>query len=179
VSEPKEAQGRFIEIELSRRGVRCRARLLDDQAPHTAQAVWDALPLAGDVYHAKYARNELYTFVEPLTPVPLALEHPTVTPIPGDVCCFDFAAGQLPAASYGYGAGEGAGGRDRVVDLALFYGRNNLLLNGDVGFVPANVFATVVEGLEAMASAAHDVWRAGAVGEQLAFRRLEAGGAAQ
>lgn len=164
---------RYIEIGLDKRAVSCRARLLDREAPRTASAVWEALPLSGDAYHAKYARNELYTFVEPLTPSPVGLENPTVTPIPGDVCCFDFSRDQLPAASYGYGDAAGAAWRERVVDLALFYGRNNLLLNADVGFVPANVFATVVEGLEEMAAAANDVWRAGAVGETLSFRRAE------
>lgn len=166
---------RYIQIALRQRGVSCRARLLDAEAPRTCDAVWSHLPLEGEVYHAKYARNEIYTFVPPLTAEPLVLENPTVTPIPGDVCCFDFSAGHLPAASYGYDeqAGQGAAGRDRVVDLALFYGRNNLLLNGDVGFVPARVFAAVTDGLDDMAVAANDVWRAGAVGEVLAFSRWE------
>jgi hypothetical protein len=60
-----------------------------------------------------------------------------------------------------------------VVDLALFYGRNNLLLNADVGWVVGNVFAAVVEGLEEMAVASNDVWRAGGVDERLVFSRHE------
>ncbi len=39
------------------------ACLLDDEAPRTCEAVWKALPLAGQVYHAKYASNEIYTLV--------------------------------------------------------------------------------------------------------------------
>ncbi len=168
---------RYIEIALEKRGVRCRARLLDDLAPRTCEIVWNSLPQRGDVFHAKYARNELYIMTPPLGGPPGLLENPTVTPIPGDVCYFDFTAGQLPAASYGYDedAGEGAGDLDRVVDLAIFYGRNNLLLNGDVGFVPANVFATIEEGLGEMADAGNDVWRSGAVGEILAYTRIEEG----
>lgn len=166
---------RYVEITLEKRGVACRARLLEAEAPATCDAVWAALPLSGDIYHAKYARNEIYAFYPPLTPEPLTLENPTITPIPGDVCCFDFSAGQLPAGPYGYDeeSGQGAGGRDRVVDLALFYGRNNLLINGDVGFLPATVFASVTEGLEEMAAAANDIWRSGAIGEALGFRRVE------
>ncbi len=164
---------RHLEVRLERRDVACVARLLDDEAPRTAEAVWRAAPLSGDVFHAKYARNEIYTFVEPFADPEPGLEHPTITPIPGDLCYFSFAAGQLPASTYGYGEEEGAAGGERVVDLALFYGRNNLLLNADVGFVPGNVFATVVEGLEEMAAACNDVWRAGAVGEKLTFRRAE------
>lgn len=162
-----------IVIELEKRGVRCRARLLEAEAPRTCAAVWTALPLSGEVFHAKYARNEIYTFVPPFARQEPGLENPTVTPIPGDVCYFSFTAGQLPAATYGYGPGAGAAGGEGVVDLALFYGRNNLLLNADVGFVPGNVFATIVEGLEEMAAAANDVWRSGAVGETLSFRREE------
>lgn len=164
---------RYVEIALEKRGVRSVARLLDDDAPRTCEAVWTALPLGNDIYHAKYARNEVYTFVPPFADPEPGLENPTITPIPGDVCYFSFAAGQLPSASYGYGADEGAAGKPSVVDLAVFYGRNNLLLNADVGFVPANVFGQIVENLEEMAAACNDVWRAGSIGERLSFRRLE------
>jgi hypothetical protein len=164
---------RHIEIALTSRDVACVARLLEEEAPRTAEAVWRTLPLEGDAYHAKYARNEVYTFVSTFAEPEPGLENPTITPIPGDVCYFNFSAGQLPGRSYGYREDEAAGGADSVVDLAVFYGRNNLLLNADVGFVPGNVFASIVEGLDAMAEACNDVWRAGAVGERLAFRRLE------
>lgn len=162
---------REIELVLPKRGLVCVARLLDEEAPRTARAVWDALPQGGDVFHAKYARNELYTFVPPFAPAPIGLEHPTVTPIPGDLVYFEFSAGMLPATTYGYGDAEGAGGADAVVDLAVFYGRNNLLLNGDVGWVPGNVFGTVVDGLGALAEAGNDLWRNGAAGERLELRR--------
>ncbi|HUF34245.1 MAG TPA: DUF3830 family protein [Acidimicrobiales bacterium] len=165
---------RHLSIELPKHDLRCVARLLEAEAPRTCAAVWAALPLAGDVYHAKYARNELYTFVPPVAELPIGAENPTVTPIPGDVVYFEFSSGALPAATYGYGDGEGAAGRDMVVDLALFYGRNNLLLNGDVGWVPGNVFATIVKGLDQLAAVGNDLWRAGAIGEELRFSRLEA-----
>jgi hypothetical protein len=164
---------RYMEIKLERRGVSCVARLLDEDAPRSAEAVWAALPLAGDAYHAKYARNEVYTFVPAFADPEPGLENPTITPIPGDVVYFDFKAGQLPARTYGYEDHEASAGAPSVVDLAIFYGRNNLLLNADVGFVPGNVFASIVEGLDEMARACNDVWRAGAVGERLAFRRIE------
>jgi len=158
-------------VVLPTRGVVAVARLLDDDAPRTCAAVWDALPQGGDVFHAKYARNELYTFVAPFAPAPIGLENPTITPIPGDLVYFEFGAGMLPGSTYGYAEDEGAAGSDMVIDLALFYGRNNLLINGDVGWVPGNVFGTVVEGLDALAEAGNDVWRRGSVGESLQFRR--------
>lgn len=39
---------RFITVTLEQRDVSCRVQLLDDQAPATAQAVWDVLPVTGD-----------------------------------------------------------------------------------------------------------------------------------
>lgn len=164
---------RFLQIRLERRDVTCVARMLDSDAPRTCDAVWDALPLAGDVFHAKYARNEIYTFSPPFAAVEPGLENPTITPIPGDVCYIPFTAGQLPRGAYGYRDGEAAAGQSHVVDLALFYGRNNLLINGDVGFVTANVFATVIDNLEGMAEACNDIWRRGSEGERLSFSRLD------
>lgn len=161
---------RFIEVSLVSRGVAARARLLDDRAPVTCAAVWAALPLTGDVYHAKYARNEIYALFPPFTPTEPPLENPTVTPIPGDLCYFSFAGSELATKAYGYDREPPPG--TTVVDLALFYERNNLLLNGDVGWVPGTVWAEVVEGLPALAEACNDLWRNGAAGEQLAFRAL-------
>lgn len=163
---------RYVEVALTERGVRCTARLLDDLAPVTCAAVWDALPLGGDVYHAKYARNEIYALFPPFAATEPPLENPTVTPIPGDLCYFSFAGAELGNKAYGYGEEAGARPGATVVDLALFYERNNLLINGDVGWVPGTVWASVVSGLEEMAEAANDLWRKGAEGERLSFRRV-------
>ncbi|MBE9498830.1 MULTISPECIES: DUF3830 family protein [Streptomyces] len=169
---------RFIEVSLDKRGVSCTAKLLDDRAPLTCAAVWDALPLGGDVYHAKYARNEIYALIPPFAPQEPPLENPTITPIPGDLCYFTFSNTQLATPGYGYeAAAEQQGteaahaGRATVIDLALFYERNNLLINGDAGWVPGIVWGQIVEGLDAMAEACQDLWRSGAVGETLNFRR--------
>lgn len=164
---------RYMEISLDKRGVSCVARLLDEKAPRTCAAVWSALPQSGDVYHAKYARNEIYALVPAFANEEPGLEHPTITPIPGDVVYFTFQPWQLDPGSHGYAAGDEASRQRVMVDLAVFYGRNNLLLNPDFGFVPGSVFATIEEGLDRMAEAAHDVWRAGAIGETLSYRRLD------
>ncbi|QJT01935.1 DUF3830 family protein [Streptomyces asoensis] len=163
------AADRYLEVSLVKRGIHCTAKLLADRAPVTCDAVWNALPLAGDVYHAKYARNEIYALFPPFAETEPPLENPTVTPIPGDLCYFSFAGTELGTGAYGY---------DRevrpdttVVDLALFYERNNLLLNGDVGWVPGIVWGRIVAGLEEMAEACNDLWRTGAAGETLRFRR--------
>lgn len=162
---------RFITITLVSRGISARAKMLDDEAPRTASAVWDALPQSSQVYHGKYARNEIYTLIPALTAEPIGTENSTITPIPGDVCYFSFSATELLNPGYGYREGEGGETATDIVDLAVFYGRNNLLINGDVGWVPGNVFATITEGLEEFAAACQDIWMSGAAGETLLFER--------
>jgi hypothetical protein len=162
---------RYITITLESRGVSCTARMLDDEAPRTAAAVWDALPLSGQVFHGKYARNEIYTLKPAFAKVEPGKENTTVTPIPGDVCYFAFDTNDLATPSHGYEADRGPGELSHIIDLALFYGRNNLLLNGDTGWVPGNVFASVVEGFDEMAAACQDVWMGGARGETLTYAR--------
>ncbi|MEU4996607.1 DUF3830 family protein [Streptomyces sp. NPDC021622] len=162
---------RYIEVSLAKRGVQCTAKLLDDRAPITCAAVWDALPLGEDVYHAKYARNEIYALFPAFADREPPLENPTVTPIPGDLCYFSFNGTQLGTQAYGYEPAADVKAGATVVDLALFYERNNLLLNGDVGWVPGIVWGQVVEGLDQMAEACNDLWRGGAQGETLNFRR--------
>lgn len=161
---------RYITITLTKRGVTCRARLLDVEAPRTCDAVWDALPQEGGAFHAKYARNEVYTLVPRLTAAPHR-ENPTVTPIPGDVCLFDFEPWEIGNPAYGYEPGAEAHANQGATDLAIFYGRNNLLINGDMGWVPGNVFATIEEGLADIAAACNDLWLRGVEGETLAFAR--------
>jgi Protein of unknown function (DUF3830) len=158
-----------LRITLERRGVSCLARLLEDEAPRTCAAVRRALPLSGQVYHGKYARNEIYAlFPQPRDRDPGA-ENTTVTPIPGDLCWFTFSGDDLGNPAYGYESEQEHRAQDAIVDLALFYGRNNLLVNGDQGWVPGNVFATVVEGLAEMAAACQDLWMGGVRGETLRF----------
>src|SRR5262249_20254588 len=80
---------RRIELGRVRKRVRAVATLLEDEAPRTCGAVWDAPPLEGDTYHAKWAGRELYTLVPPLGRRPVGEENATITPIPGDVCYFE------------------------------------------------------------------------------------------
>ncbi len=159
---------RFIEIELTRRGIVCVALLLDEQAPRTCDAVWRALPQEGDVFHAKYASNEIYTLVPDFAGGLAVPENRTVTPAEGDVLYF-----LVPACSrIPRGAPSPAASALGLVDLALFYDRNNLLLSPSEGFTPGTVVARIVENLDAIREAGHRLWREGTLGERLAFRRL-------
>ena len=164
---------RLMRISLKKRNVSCVARLLDEDAPRTCNALWEALPKSGPVYHAKYARNEIYILVPRFAKTEPGRENPTITPIPGDLVYFGFEPWQLSAGTHGYSAAETAAGHAPMVDLALFYERNNLLLNPDFGFVPGNVYGTIVEGLAEFAAAARDIWRAGGKDETLSYERME------
>ncbi len=161
---------RRMEIRLEQRGAACVAELLDDDAELTCDIVWNALPLTGDCFHAKYASNEVYTLVPPIRGAEPGLENPTIVPAAGDVVYFYFPAGQL---GRGFMRDRGFGDLPGLVDLAVFYGRNNLLLSPATGYVPGNVYARVVENLAAFATASADVLRSGSVGERLSYRRLE------
>ena len=163
---------RYITITLEKRGVTARARLLDDEAPRTAEAVWQALPQSGQVFHGKFARNEIYALVPAFAAEEPGPENQTITPITGDLCYFTFE-GVPDNPAYGYEASAGTSENRLLIDLAVFYGRNNLLVNGDVGWVPGNVFATIEEGMEEVAAACQDVWMGGARGETLSFARAE------
>lgn len=167
---------RYITITLDRREVSCTAKMLDDAAPRTCAAVWEALPQSGQVYHGKYARNEIYNLVPAFAVTEPGKENTTVTPIPGDVCYFAFDSDDLGNPAYGYEAAaevraEQPAHQKSIIDLALFYGRNNLLINGDQGWVPGNVFASIIEGLDDMAQACQSIWMDGARGETLSFAR--------
>jgi len=162
---------KYITVSLDKRGVSCVAKLLDDVAPRTCAAVWDALPLSAPVFHGKYARNEIYTLVPAFAPDP-GKENTTVTPIPGDLCWFSFDSDDLGNPAYGYENTTGTGTTGAIVDLAVFYGRNNLLINGDQGWVPGNVFGAITENLDEFAAAHPQVLAGGARGETLSFSRL-------
>ncbi|MSP12984.1 MAG: DUF3830 family protein [Chloroflexi bacterium] len=159
---------RYIELTLKKRDVRCVALLMDDLAPKTCEAIWQALPQEGDAFHAKYASNEVFTLVPPFAHPDPGLENPTLVPIPGDLLYFYFPPGLIKRPDV-----RALADQSGITDLAIFYGRNNFLFSPQTGPTPGNLFATVVENFEAMAQACDNIWRAGFIGERLLFRRLE------
>ncbi len=157
---------RKIEILLERRGIRAVAELLEDEAPRTCEAVWNGLPQSGSVWHAKSANNEIFILNAPFAAEEPGRENGTVFPIPGDLLYFFLPPGSpVPAEVRQQTAATG------LVDLAVFYGRNNYLL-GPEGHMPGNLFATITEGLKEFAAACQDIWRNGGASETMTFRRL-------
>ncbi|MEW5977442.1 MAG: DUF3830 family protein [Acidobacteriota bacterium] len=159
---------KYIEVLLEKRNVRYVARMLFEEAPKTCEKIWAALPQEGELFHAKYASNELFTLVRDFSGGYTAAENLTVTPSIGDLLYFYFPPTSKFPRGTEYLTSEGRG----LVDLALFYDRDNLLLSPSVGFTPGTVFARAVGHLEPMRDAGHHIWRKGCAGERLIFRQL-------
>jgi hypothetical protein len=164
---------RFIEVTLDRRGVRAVARLASEHAPYTSEVLWNALPQSGPVCHAKYARNELFIRVPAFVEVEPGPENTTITPLPGDLLYFGARPKPSSTPAYTYTESNPQITLERRAEFAVFYDRNNLLLNPDFGFSPGNVFGRIESGLQELAAAVADLWLRGAAGETLSFRRLD------
>jgi hypothetical protein len=145
--------------------------MIEDDAPGTCDAVWNALPLEGETYHAKHSGNEVYTLVPPFAASEPGLENATFIPDMGDLCYYYFEKALFPIKRL---EKEGLLGHRGVVDLAVFYGPDNLVMWGPKGFVLGSRFARVVHNLEEFAEACYDVFRAGGRGERMLFQRAEA-----
>lgn len=146
----------FLRVGLRRRGVSVRLRLRWDRSPQTCWAVCRRLPVDDQIWHAKYAHNEVYALV-PAWEADPPLEWACAYPGPGDLMYIPHPPGLLAREE----------GR-RLVDLAYFYERGNNLY-GPFGPAIGSIFATMtaVEDVEAMAAACHDVWFSGARDEHL------------
>lgn len=159
--------GRKIRISFEKHNVSAVAELLDDAAPLTAEAVWNALPLEGEAYHAKWANNEVYILTPPFAENDPGRENATVFPIPGDFLYLPVPPGSNVPPFLREQCRETG-----LIDLAIFYGRENYLL-GPEGHMPGNLFATITEGLEELAAACQDLWRNGAGDERMIISRVE------
>ncbi len=71
-----------IEIDLAE--VVVRARLLEDRAPRTCRALWDALPFGGRAVHAIWS-GEMFRMLEPAPLAVEEVEEPTAFQYPGQV----------------------------------------------------------------------------------------------
>lgn len=72
---------RFIEIELDGKPVRA---MLNEDAPTTVNAIWDALPFEGRAVHAQIA-GEMFRMLDPTPVGELALERGQSYQAPGEV----------------------------------------------------------------------------------------------
>lgn len=151
-----ETRPSYVIVGLRQRGVSVRLKLRWDRSPETCAAVSRRLPVDEQVWHAKYAHNEVYALVPAWENDPRP-EWTCAYPGPGDLMYIPHPPGLLPG-----------GGAGRLVDLAYFYERGNCLY-GPFGPAVGTIFATMtnVDDVETMAEACHDLWFAGAKGERM------------
>ncbi|MFO1055960.1 MAG: DUF3830 family protein [Dongiaceae bacterium] len=152
----------FVTVGLRKRGASTRLKLRWDRSPRTCAAIEARLPIENQVWHAKYANNEIYTLV-PMWGDTLPGEWRCFYPGPGDLMYLPIESGFfLPPGAPDMDVSRG------LVDVAYFYERGNNLI-GPTGAALGNIFATAtsIESMEAFAAACSDVWFAGAVGEKM------------
>lgn len=152
----------FVWLGLRKRGAVIKLKLRWDRSPWTCEAIVRRLPIEGQVWHAKYANNEIYTLI-PIEQEQYVGEWRCIYPGQGDLMYLPIEAGFfLPPGAPAMDTSKG------LIDIAYFYDRGNNLA-GPSGTALGNIFATAVSvsDVEEMAKACSDVWFTGAVGERL------------
>jgi hypothetical protein len=160
----KRSAGRpeFVRVGLRKRGMTVRLKLRWDRSPWTCGAIVKRLPIENQIWHAKYANNEVYTLI-PVGSEAYRGEWRCIYPGPGDLMYLPIEPGFfMPPGAPPMDASKG------LIDVAYFYERGSNLA-GPTGTALGNIFATAtsIDELERMAVACSDVWFSGAVGEKL------------
>ena len=157
-------QMQFIRVGMRRNGASVKLKLRWDNSPRTCELVGAALPIEGDMWHAKYANHEIYIL---LPVVEIFGEDPPgewqcMYPAPGDLMYLFHPPGLLPKNVYSPDSPR------QIVDVAYFYDRGNNLY-GPSGANPGNIFATAVsiEDMENFAKVCLEVWKNGFSGERM------------
>jgi uncharacterized protein DUF3830 len=153
----------YVRVGLRKRATSVVLRLRWDRSPLTCAAVIRQLPVQNQVWHAKYANNEIYTLTPPFDSSPPP-EWVCVYPGPGDLLYIPIPPGAfLPPGSPPMDVGRG------LVDYGYFYERGNTLMSGPAGPVPGTIFATAssIEEVERFAASCVDVWMNGCAGEAM------------
>ena len=160
----------FIRLGLRKRDRSTRLRMRWDRSPETCATVARILPVEDQVYHAKFANNEIYNLVPMPKPAP-PQEWTCLYPGPGDLVFAPVSSRETG----GFAGGNTLSEQKLVVDdegwlldFAFWYERGNSQIS-PYGIGQNTLFATGTsfEELDTFAEACRDVWFAGAVGETM------------
>jgi len=154
----------YVRVGMRRNGTNIRLKLRWENSPDTCEVVSKALPVESQLWHAKYASNEIYILlpvVETFGRDPKG-EWQCMYPAPGDLMWLFHPPGLIPGDLSPPHAPR------RIVDVAYFYDRGNSLY-GPWGPNPGNIFATATsfEDLDRMARACREVWFNGIANERM------------
>ena len=129
-----------IELIYTEDKTRAVAELLEDEAPVTTKAMWDALkvPMVTKGIHAMFCGREI------MLQMPHANQTPRLKRVPDENLTVYPSAGDL-AWRY-FGPHQERGFPDEIYDFMIFYGRE-CRLDLPMGIVPVNIFAVITEGL--------------------------------
>jgi hypothetical protein len=123
------ATNRRIRLTLVPHGASVVADLLDDEAPRTANHVWDRLPIEAPAYHGQYSGAEIFVLVP--DPVDLPAENRAGIPVPGELFYF-------------YQGTENVVADDVPIEEVVFvYNRGVILKKAEGVPTEANLFARV------------------------------------
>ena len=154
-----------VTLNLIKRDTSIDLRLRWHTAPENCQALIDLLPISRQVWHAKYANNEIYLLCQEPDPAPQP-EAVSMYPSRGDLVFLPLPVGvPLPKDLPGIDDGRS------VLDIAYFYEAGNSLLGGPHGPLGGTIVATAetLDDIDLMATACRDIWFAGAVGEEMSL----------
>lgn len=159
----EEGRATHVKLEPVKRACSIHLRLRRSNAPENCRALLSLFPLRRQVWHAKYANNEIYLLCHAPEPKP-SPESLSVYPSRGDLMMLPPPGIPLPTGLPGIAAG------DDVLDVAYIYEAGNSLIGGPHGPLPGTIVATAetLDDLERMAEACRDVWFSGAVDEEMA-----------
>lgn len=124
------------------------AELLEDKAPKTCAAIWDALasPITARGIHAMWVGPEVMIDIphshRVFAGADIPSENQTSFPIPGDLVWFWFAPGTLPNLT------------DELYEFGVVYDRDARMF-GPTGWLAATVFGRVTANFEQLAAACH------------------------
>jgi len=122
-------------------GAEALARLNEEDAPVTCEAIRRALPIRGRAIHDIWSGQIVFTFLEPTKVLPFEGVSRTGAILPGDVFYWYAPENYLHGRPYG---------RNGYSEIAIAYGRDCFPMSTR-GPKRVNVFATIIEGLEDVA----------------------------
>jgi hypothetical protein len=138
---------RTLRLSFPEAGASCLATMLVDAAPHTCEAVWGGLPLAGDTVHGMYSGPEIFITTDDLPDV--AAENGVHRAQPGDIGYWLNPPGRYATTP------------QRVVEVVLIYDRGAAIMGPDGQPTFVNLFAQVTGDWEAFREAAKTIRTSG------------------
>jgi len=130
-----------IKIKFTEEGVEAIAELNEEDAPVTCQVIRRALPIEGDALHDIWSGQIVFTFLEPVKVMPFEGVPRSGAVLPGEVFYWYSPENYLHGKPYG---------RSRYSEIGIAYGRDSMPMSTR-GPKRVNVFATITDGLDALA----------------------------